>query len=71
VSGDRHAVGVFQRQPFHFVVPSTGRVLVQGEELFIRDAEIATDGSVDVLSEVAAVEAGNPAVDERYQFWIE
>jgi hypothetical protein len=42
--------------------------LRERHDLFVRDAEFAADGSVDVLSKLAAVDRGYAPVDERLKF---
>ncbi len=65
--GQRHRIGILQGQPLHLGEVRARRVIVEREQLFIRDAEGAADGSVDVLSEEAAIDRGDASVDERHQ----
>ena len=41
------------------------------EDLLRRDAETAADGSIDILSELAAVQGGDAAVEERPQSGVD
>src|SRR5439155_9765476 len=63
-SGDGHRVRVLQGEPLGLVVPGTGPVLGEAVDLLRGHAELAAHGSVDVLSELAAVQGGDAAVHE-------
>jgi hypothetical protein len=69
-AGNCHAVGIFKRGALNFVVKRTGLIVGQVENLLRRDAELATDGRVDILSKLATIETRYAAIDESLQFWI-
>jgi hypothetical protein len=67
VSADGHAVRVLQGDSFSFAIERTVGVVDQRQDLFIGQTELAADRSVDVLSELATVESGYPAVEKSLQ----
>jgi hypothetical protein len=61
--GDR--VGVLESDALGFGVVGTRRVALEIEDLLVGSAQLAADRSVEVISEGAAVQHGDPPVDER------
>jgi len=69
--GAGDGVGVGEGEALLLGEERTRGVAVEGEQLLVRDAQVAADGSVDVLSELAAVEGGDPPVDEGDEAGVE
>ena len=70
-AGDGHGVCEFEDEAFD-VIEERGRFPIrEGKQLLVRDAECAADRSVDVLSELAAVEERDAAIDQRHQTRID
>ena len=65
--GDRYGIGVFERDALGFVVERTAGVIRERQDFFTADAKLAADRSVDVLSELAAVERSDAAINQRLQ----
>src|SRR3712207_688771 len=64
-SVEGHALGVLQSRALLLVVEGTRGVLLQGEYLLVGDSQLTAHGSVQILSELAAVYGRDPPVDER------
>jgi hypothetical protein len=62
-SAEGHAVRVLQGDPLRFVVQRASGIVGQCENLGIGQSQFAADGSVDVLSELAAVQRCDPAIE--------
>lgn len=60
-----HTVGVLQHGSLHLAVERASRIIGQRQDLLVGDAGLAAHGSLEVLSELAAVDHGDPPVDER------
>ena len=69
--GKRDCVSVGERGAFRVGKQRTRRVVGECVDLLVRDAGGAANGSVDVLSELASVVRGHPAIDERDHTRIE
>jgi hypothetical protein len=67
--GDR--VCVFERDAFAAVEERAVFPLLQGGKLVIGDVLLAADGSVQVRSELAAVDQRNPAIQHRLQLAVD
>jgi hypothetical protein len=65
--GDRHGVGVFERDALGFVVERTVGIIRERQNFLTADAKLAADRSVDVLSELAAVDRSDAAINQRLQ----
>ena len=66
-AGDGHGVGEFEDEALDVVEEWRRFPIGQRQQLLVRDAECAADRSVDVLSELAAVEEGDAPIDHRHQ----
>jgi hypothetical protein len=64
VVGARDHIGVRQRRPFRLGEQRARLPVGEGQELVVRVPLRAVDGSAEVLSEFAAVEISDAAVDE-------
>ena len=69
--GDRDSIGVLQGGPFSVVKQRTRFVVRNVENLLGGYAQLATHGSVDVLSEDAAIERCDSPIDQRREFTFE
>ncbi len=65
--GERHRVSVGEGDTLTLVEERAGGVLGQGEQLLVRDPQLAANGSVDILSELAAVDLRHPPIEHRLQ----
>src|SRR5215470_3548883 len=63
--GVRDRVGVFERHLLRVAKERALSVVLEGLDLVRRDAEPAAHGSIDVLSELAAVPGGDATVEQR------
>src|SRR5260221_12073511 len=63
-SGNGHGIGILQRDALDVAIEWTRGVIGQGENLLIRETQTAAHGSIEILSKRAAVEPGNPPVDQ-------
>jgi hypothetical protein len=71
-AGERHRVGVRERRALARIEGAVARDLADDRvQLVVRDTRFAADGSVDVLSEDAAVVRGDATVDERLELEID
>ena len=68
---ERDRVGILQRNLLRHGEQRARLVLAELEDLLRRDAETAADGSIDILSELAAVQGGDAAVEERPQSGVD
>jgi hypothetical protein len=70
--GQRHRVGVGECHALARIERTVARYVADDRvQLLVGDSGFAADGSVDVLSEDAAVVRGDAAVDERLQLEID
>jgi hypothetical protein len=69
--GVRHRVGVLERHALGRVEERALRVVVQRVQLLRRDPELAAYGSIDVLSELAAVPPRDAAVDQPLELRVD
>jgi hypothetical protein len=60
---ERHRVGILQRDPFATVEEIAGFPVFECRELLIGNSALAADRSVEVSSEYAAIQYGNPSVE--------
>jgi hypothetical protein len=71
-AGERHRVGVGECGALARVEGAFVRDITDdGFQLLLRDASLAADGSVDVLSEDAAVVRGDATIDEGLELRID
>ena len=70
-AGDGHGVGEREDEALDVIEERRCFPIRQRQQLLVWDAEGAADRSVDVLSELAAVEEGHASIDHRHEARID
>src|SRR5216684_117195 len=68
---ERDGVRVLQGHALGLRVERAGRVVAKGQDLLVRHAEPAAHGSIDVLSELAAVQRGDTAIEQGLELAVD